>query len=187
MPGFVSLKVYELIFLARPYESSNKLIDAIAYSCLNYAIISGPIYLIHIHFDAIRDNGFITSSIIFFALFISPVLLVVLTRYLRNTQWLKRWLPHPTERAWDYKFGDKKAYWLIIKLINGNKYAGKYAYNSFSTSGAADMQIYLEEAWNLNSDGGFERRREDSEGILIATSEIESVEFFQYDEAAKDE
>jgi hypothetical protein len=180
IPGFVSLKAYELFFLARSKNSNSQLIDAITYSCLNYAILLSPIYYINIHTNMLKSNSFYVALIIFFALFIAPILWVFLIKLVRNTQWLQKCLPHPTERAWDYIFENKKPYWVIVKLVNGTNYAGKYAYKSFSSSGAANLQIYLEEAWSLNSDGGFEHVRATTSGILIVTSEIESIEFFQY-------
>jgi Family of unknown function (DUF6338) len=46
VPGFVSLKTYELLFPSAARETSALLIDAIAYSCINYAILIWPIYSI---------------------------------------------------------------------------------------------------------------------------------------------
>jgi hypothetical protein len=39
IPGFVSLKAYEVLFLSSPKETVSQLNDAITYSCLNYAIL----------------------------------------------------------------------------------------------------------------------------------------------------
>ena len=46
IPGFVSLKIYELLQHSAPKESANQLIDAIAYSCINYALLFFPIYMV---------------------------------------------------------------------------------------------------------------------------------------------
>ena len=43
-----------------------------------------------------------------------------------------------------------------------------------------DPQIYLEKAWEVSAEGGFERIREHSEGILILSKDIQSIEFFQH-------
>ena len=52
VPGFVSVKAYELLFPSEAIASKEKLVDAVAYSCVNYALLF-PIYafalsLIHI-------------------------------------------------------------------------------------------------------------------------------------------
>lgn len=65
-------------------------------------------------------------------------------------------------------------------MKDGNRLGGKYGYNSFSSSGASKEQIYFEETWELNPEGGFERPRETTAGTLIVSSEIESIEFFHW-------
>lgn len=43
IPGFISLKVYELLNPGIQKESSKQIIDAVTYSCVNYAILFWPI------------------------------------------------------------------------------------------------------------------------------------------------
>ena len=88
-------------------------------------------------------------------------------------------MPHPTKRPWDYVFAQRKPYWAIVTLKDGTKIAGRYDSCSFASSAPAGEQIYLEENWVINADGGFERPREDTAGILVLSSEIVSVEFFK--------
>ena len=57
--------------------------------------------------------------------------------------------------------------------------AGRYDSVSFASSAPATEQLYLEENWVLNDDGGFERPRTATAGILILSSEIVTVEFFK--------
>ena len=52
-----------------------------------------------------------------------------------------------------------------------------YGPNSFASSAPSEEQIYLEEEWILNKDGGFDRKAEQTSGIIILPSEIRSVEF----------
>ena len=179
IPGFVSLKAYEALFLTTPKDSSAQLIDAVAYSCLNYAILFPAIYYV-------EKSGISSTYPILFALFCflvlfaAPILWVCALKTMRNFSWLQRWLPHPTERPWDYVFGKKEPYWVIVTLNDGKKFAGKYGYESFTSSGSSKQQIYFEETWELNKDCGFERPREDTAGTLIVSSEIESIELFHW-------
>jgi Family of unknown function (DUF6338) len=88
-------------------------------------------------------------------------------------------MPHPTEKPWDFVFIQRKPYWAIVTLKDGMKIAGRYDSASFASSAPAPEQLYLEETWVLNADGGFERPRKETAGILILSSEIVTVEFFK--------
>src|SRR5690606_40625695 len=46
IPGFISIKCYQLAFPGTARPSSEQLVDAIAYSCINYAVLAVPIVLI---------------------------------------------------------------------------------------------------------------------------------------------
>jgi hypothetical protein len=43
IPGFISIKCYELLFPGPGRSSSEQVIDAITYSAMNYAILAYPI------------------------------------------------------------------------------------------------------------------------------------------------
>lgn len=177
VPGFISLKSYELLCPQPAKVSSQQLIDAVAYSCINYAIFLFPIW-------AIEAKSVRTSSpnlyVSFYVgvLLIAPVFWAFLLRWMRRTKFFQNLLPHPTAKAWDYIFGQRKSYWVIVSLKDGKKIGGRYAANSFATSSPAAEQIYLEECWVVNDANGFERQRTDTAGILILSAEIVTVEFF---------
>ncbi len=44
VPGFIAIKAYELLSPSQERDSSSQLIDAVSYSCLNYAVLIWPIY-----------------------------------------------------------------------------------------------------------------------------------------------
>ena len=44
VPGFISIKVYELLSPRMAKDSSQQLIDAVAYSSINYALLIWPVY-----------------------------------------------------------------------------------------------------------------------------------------------
>ena len=179
IPGFVSLKAYELLFLCSPKDTASQLIDAIAYSCLNYAILFSAIYYVNVYkIETLYPILFVFFCLI--VLFIAPILWVCLLRVVRRSSFLQKWLTHPTEKPWDFVFGVRNPYWIIVTMKDGKKLGGKYGYNSFSSSGPSNEQLYIEETWILNSDGGFERPKEMSAGTLIVSADIESIEFFHW-------
>jgi len=179
IPGFISLKAYELLFLCAPTDTASQLIDAVAYSCLNYAILFPIIYYVN-------EYRLETYHPIFFAffclivLFIAPVVWVCLLRTVRRSNFLQKWLPHPTEKAWDFVFGSREPYWVVVTMKDGKRLGGKYGYKSFSSSSPSKEQLYFEETWELNSDGGFERPKETTAGTLVVSADIESIEFFHW-------
>lgn len=177
VPGFVSLKTYELLFAGAPKEASKQLVDAVAYSSINYALLLGPIYAIETH-NVRATSPFWYSVFYIFVLLIAPVSWACLLKLLRTTQFFQSSLPHPTLRPWEYFFGQRKPYWVIVSLKDGEKVAGLYSDKSFASSAPAPEQLYLEETWVLNKDGGFERPRVDSAGVMILSADIVKIEFF---------
>lgn len=65
IPGFISLKVYEILQVSVSKESSKLIIDAVAYSCINYAVLFIPIF-----FSRKRSGlFFVTNSLLYFLSF----------------------------------------------------------------------------------------------------------------------
>lgn len=179
IPGFISIKFYELICPGQQKESDKLLIDAVAYSCINYALLGAFIYLVET--SGVR---FVhpTLYVLFyvFVVLIAPVILAWLWFKIRSFDVFQKNLPHPTKSPWDYVFSQRKWYWVIVTLNDGTKIFGKYAKNSFTSSYPEEPQIYLEECWVTNDSGGFERKRENSAGIILIAKDIQSIELFDY-------
>lgn len=177
VPGFVSIKTYELLSSGGAKEPASQIVDAVAYSSVNYALLLWPIFEVESH--NVRETS-PTWYILFyvFVLLVAPISWAALLCKLRETQFLQRSLPHPTARPWDYVFSQRTPHWVIVTLKDGKKIAGKFDSRSFASSAPSSEQLYLEETWVLNDAGGFERPRVGSAGILILSTEIASVELF---------
>lgn len=181
VPGFISIKVYELLSPRMAKDSSQQLIDAVAYSSINYALLIWPIY-------AIEASGLRNSSPNCYAFFwafvllIAPVLWAYLMKRLRMTKFVLGALPHPTASPWDYVFEQRKRFWVVVTLKDGQRIGGRYDSKSFASSAPSAQQIFLEECWKLNDDGGFDNVRVDSAGILIMATDIVTLEFFNVEQ-----
>lgn len=176
VPGFIAIKIYELLSPSRQVDSSKLVIDAVAYSCMNYAILLWPISVVeNSNIRQTHPNLYILFYV--FVLFLAPVILVVGWKYLREVEFIQRFVPHPTQKPWDFVFGKRRCYWVIVTLKTGEKVGGMYGPSSFSSSAPAGEQIFLEEEWLLNAEGGFERKVEQSSGVIV-TSDISMIEFF---------
>jgi len=61
-------------------------------------------------------------------------------------------------------------------MKDGSVLGGYYGENSFTSNAPAPEQIYLEETWIMNDEGGFVRRKNDTAGIIILSDEISYLE-----------
>lgn len=175
IPGFISIKAYQLVFPGTERATSDQLIDAIAYSSINYALLIFPIDLIES--GPLRETcRFLYFLFYIFVLFIAPIIWVLIWKYLRTRDFFQRNAPHPTAKPWDYVFAQRKPYWVKVTLKDGSIIAGRYADKSFASSAPAPEQIYLEETWILNDNGGFERVKNNTAGVIILSNEISHIE-----------
>lgn len=179
VPGFISLKTYALLFPRAYRTSSEQLIDAVAYSSINYALLLWPLYEVETH-DVRSTHPTLYVLFYVFTLLIAPILWTCLVRGLRTTEFLQQFMPHPTEKPWDYFFLKRRNnhFWVIVTMKDGKQIAGKYGAGSFSTNAPVQEQLYLSETWVLNTDGGLDRPRVDTAGIMILSADIVTVEFF---------
>lgn len=175
IPGFISIKAYQLAFPGAERATSDQLIDAVAYSSVNYALLIFPI--ISIESSSLKEScKFLYYLFYVFVLFLAPILWVILWKFLRTRDFFQRNAPHPTAKPWDYVFSQRKPYWIKVTLKDGTVIAGRYAEKSFASSAPAEEQIYLEETWVLNDKGGFERKKNNTAGVIILSSEISHIE-----------
>lgn len=178
IPGFITYKTYELISSSgRTEDFGTKIIDAIAYSCVNYSLLGLLIYSVETSKLSKAHPGLYVFFYIFVVL-VFPVFLAFIWKRIRLSEFIQRNAPHPTLMPWDYVFSQKKPYFLIITLLNGEKIGGYYGPSSFASSFPAKPQIYLEKEWIINSQGGFEREVNNTSGVLILSSEIQSINYY---------
>lgn len=185
IPGFISIKVYELLFPTQAINYGEKIIDALAYSCINYALLMWPI--IAVEQSTLRQSlPNIYAIFYLFVLFIAPALWVLAWKWIRERDYFQAMVPHPTQKPWDFVFGQRKTYWIVVTLKDGRKIAGMYGINSFASSAPAEEQLYMEQEWILNDEDGFERPAEQTAGVIILASEIVSVEFMHSGESGNE-
>jgi chromate transport protein ChrA len=125
VPGFIAIKTYELFIPSTTKDSSKQIIDAVSYSCLNYAIMLFPIYLVESSkFKSNHSYLYILFYIV--VLFLTPILIVCIWKLLRTTSVIQKFIPHPTQKPWDYFFSRRICCWVIVTLKNGDKIGGMY-------------------------------------------------------------
>ncbi len=175
VPGFISLKAYQLLCPGQSKDSSQQLVDAVSYSCINYALLLWPIAWV-------ENNDLRRSSPNLYALFwlavflVAPILWACALRLLRTTRFFLRHVPHPTARPWDFIFGQRREHYVVVKLKDGTALGGFYGTKSFTSSAPDVEQIYLQDCWHLDDEHDFQKKKKATAGILILGAEIASIE-----------
>lgn len=189
IPGFIGMKFYGIAVAGDKLDASKAVVDAIAFSCLNYAMFSWLIYWVqtsNLKFD--YPVAYVACWV--FVLLFAPILCAAALIALRHSKMVARWLPHPTGKAWDYIFSRREQFYLIITLKSGKRLGAAYGPGSFASSFPCEEQIYVEEVWDVDEAQGFTRVHTNSRGMLISGANIESIEFigpYHEPEQANDE
>ena len=176
IPGFITLKTYELLYPSQIKDSSKQIIDAVTYSCINYALLYWLIVQVETSELKTVHSGLYTAFYMF-VLLIFPIIIAFLWKMLRESEYFQKRIHHPTQMPWDYFFAKKECCWVKITLKNGDVIGGYYGTKSFASNAPATEQVYLEQKWVLSDKGAFEREVKNTFGVIILTSEISHIEF----------
>lgn len=178
IPGFISIKVYDLLVPSERRDFSKALFDAIGYSCLNFAALFWLIILIHSGDFYVRHKT-LYLMVLFFIVFVSPALWSFL--FVRFLSWrpFSKCGVNLIQKPWDFVFRSDESSWVIVHLADGRKLGGRFDTDSFASSYPSEEQIYLEEVWELDENGRFLKPIERSKGVIILGKEILAVEFFE--------
>lgn len=180
LPGFISLKVWDLLVPNERRDSSKALFDALAYSTLNFAFLAW-VYLPELSQpSALLQSPLVAVPKLLLAFLVAPILWPILLRWLLTSRWLARFVVSPIKRPWDYVFGRREPYWIIVHLKDGRAVGGRYGGSSFASSYPVPEQIYLQEIWHLDDDLRFMHPIQHSKGALFFKDEIRAIEFFEY-------
>ncbi len=179
LPGFVSMKVYDLLIPSPRRDFSKSLVEVLSYSALNFGALSWLIYLIHQN-NFPTDHKYWYLFLLFWIMAGVPVLWPFAILKVFSIPFVAKYVIHPVSKPWDFVFGKKQPYWVIVHLKDGRRIGGRFDTNSFASSDPAKEQIYLEELWKLDDDGGFTGRVDRTGGIIISDDSILAVEFFKH-------
>jgi Family of unknown function (DUF6338) len=178
IPGFISLKMFDLFIPSERRDFSKSAFDAVAYSSLNFVAL---FWLIALMRSGIMASWLWYVSLLFVCI-IAPSIWPVGIIWARNHPRVVAHIPAPISGVWDAIFAQRQQYWVIIHLKDQRRIGGVYSTCSFTSSSPAPPQIFLEEVWQLSEAGVFLKPIESSAGILVLGEEILGLEFFRYNE-----
>ena len=178
VPGFISIKIWDLLVPTERRELSTSSLEVFVYSALNFAFLGGPLLAVGVA----PANAFLGYLLWVVVLLVAPILWPVILRSVLRSNWLKRFgVVDPTPKPWDYVFGKGEGYWVILHMKDGRRIGGRYDVKSFASSFPNEEQLYLEEVWDLDQDGRFKGKHGRTRGIMVSCSDLYAIELFSGD------
>ena len=175
MPGFISIKVWNLIIPSESRALKDSFIDALAYSLLNFALLFWLMLII-------RRTDWTWLRVMLYGVLIGvgPVLWPILWKAVATSKFLRGRIINPTPRAWDYFFNLRQNCFMLIHLKDGSLVGGVYHVESFASSYPAPEDIYLQEVWRVDERGIFIEKIPQSIGMLVTRDSIEYIEMYRF-------
>lgn len=178
LPGFISLKVYDLIVAGENRDFSKSIVESVAYSVLNFAALSWLIIKINTpNFQMENPFNYWAYLVLIFIIF--PSVWPFIFIWLSKLKIFKKHLLNPINQPWDKVFSRRQAYWVTVHLKDDTIIRGKYSLKSSASAYPKERQIYLEEVWKAGEKGGFGKKMERSMGVILFESEIRYIEFYK--------
>ncbi len=176
VPGFVAMRVYDLLVPAARRDWSKSILDLLVYGGINFALwfwwTDGLV-------SAGRAHRWWFGLAALGVLVFSPALLGALAVWARQWKvWRGRML-HPFPTAWDSFFSRGTECWVLVHLKDGSLVGGRFTESSFASAFPNDRDLYIREAWTIGDDGKFAERVLDSLGVWISAKDCELMEFFE--------
>lgn len=175
VPGFVSLKVWDLLVPGERRGLDNALIDLTAYSALNFAALAWLIAPL-LGGQLSEVASYFAIAVVFLAF---PAIWPIFWKWLRTRKWVGKHTIHPIARPWDYVFSKREPAWVIVHMKDGSVIGGRFDANSFASSWPAPEQLYLEELWELDAQRAFKNVIPRSHGAIILGADIRAIEYFE--------
>ncbi len=181
MPGFVWSAVLSMFLTRKAKQADNRFLEFFTLSCINNSIwFALFVYFALQHY--FTSSPLAASVWVFVALFVSPLLLGIISAKTAQTDLLARLLRrlgfrtvHYIKSAWDWHFSRQQPLWAVVTLKDGSVVYGYYGSDSFAGDDPRD--IYLEKVYKPEENGF--GTTEDNYGAVIMADQISVVEFFE--------
>jgi Family of unknown function (DUF6338) len=170
LPGFISLRVWSLIFPTSERSLKDQLGEVISFGILN-AMVCAPLFLLLQPVTAVGFYGLaVTTLVVLPAVWPFPVrwLLGVLQKF--------DVILISSRSAWDDVFLRDEPYFVIVHLKDGGRVGGYYGPKSFAGLHPISGHLYLEQLWYLDEHGKFTSAVPDSRGLILRPEDYKYIE-----------
>ena len=170
LPGFISLRVWSLIFPTSERPLKDQLGEAISFGILN-AMVCAPLFVVLAPLRAISLYGLAIVTLVILPA-IWPFLVLWGVRKLQAFDLILI----PSHSAWDDVFLRDEPYFVIVHLDDGSRVGGYYGPKSFAGLHPISGHLYVEQLWYLDEDGKFVGPVPDSRGLILRPTDYKYVE-----------
>jgi hypothetical protein len=170
LPGFISLRVWSLIFPTSPTALKDQLGEAISFGILN-AMICAPLFFL---FQPSGPLALYCLAIL--TLVILPAIWPFPIRWLMLLLQRLNVILITSHSAWDDVFLRDNPYFILVHLNDGARVGGYYGPNSFAGLHPNSGELYLEQLWYLDEQGKFTSAVPDSRGLILRPNDYKYVE-----------
>ncbi len=177
IPGFLSLKFYEILFADERVDFSKSFYEAIGISCINFAIFFWVIFYINSPGYS-EEHPFWYYILTLIILFVTPLIITWFFSLIQKTKIFGKFFVSPERIPWDWHFSKRESYWVIVTLKDGRKIGGKYGLNSMASAAPKPKEIFIEDVWKLDKTYKFIESIKRNKGVLITEENILTIEFF---------
>jgi hypothetical protein len=191
VPGYVAVKVYDLLAPGERRSFADTIIDILAWSFILMLFWFWPFITLYEYSDRLSMwlHYLIAFVLTILAVFATPVLAAYLMYTVRHRGFVRGVAEgssfHPSPTSWDWFFSEKaNNYYVRFHLKTGEKIGGYYGENSFATSFPNKQEVYVEEAWHLDEDEKFTEPIEGTKGALVGREDCTLVQFLEVREAS---
>lgn len=176
VPGIIILYMRGQFLTGRALPSSDGLVAYITVSLVYYPIALPAFAWLQ------GLTSLAAATVWVLTIFIGPAVIGTLLGMNARKGWLQYILRkiglgtvHPINSAWDWRFVDCKACWVLVILKDGGKWAGFLGSESFMSSDPTERDIYIQQVYELDKSNDWHPR---TSGVWIAHGEIQSIEFW---------
>ena len=179
IPGFISIKIWNLIVANDLKKVSDYVLEIISYSCFNFALFFWLILLMNKYYIWFNENYFFNIMGYLLMILIGPVIWPILLYNIRTSKFFKERFLIPIPKSWDYFFSKREECFVLIHLTNGALIGGIYSNKSYASSYPESEDLYIEEVWEINNKGHFINKIEGTIGLWIPKTSYNYIELFE--------
>lgn len=178
LPGFVAIKVFDVVSPPEKRDFGASVIEAVAYGLVNFAFWAWN--LVELTPEGAKNSPVLYSFMFFIICVVSPGLIAVSVCWIRKRKWVCKQLGETTKSAWDDFFNKRKECFVLCHLKSGKKVAGWFGPSSFATVYPQKPEIYLEITYYVDQESGkmHEGGVPQSFGAIVRFDDCTLVEFF---------
>lgn len=152
VPGFIAIKVWDLLVPSTRRDFSKMVIELVVYSMLFFPVVEW-IRGLMIGAKWNEDDPFLYSVGLLGAIVVPAMVATVAFHRLRLLAAAPLQLPSPVPAGYDYAFSQEGPLWLYFHLQDGRILVGGYEEGCCAGTGVSSREIYVSQPHFLDPEG----------------------------------